>query len=95
MYADDTNLTVASADLSDIETMLNQDLKNISHWLITNKLSLNVAKTEYMLVGSNQKLVDIDSTVNIVIDNTKVKRVKPGKSLVVFLDENLSWGAHI
>ena len=66
MYADDTNLTVASADLSDIETMLNQDLKNISHWLITNKLSLNVAKTEYMLVGSKQKLVRIDSTVNIV-----------------------------
>ena len=63
--------------------------------MITNKLSLNVAKTEYMLVGSNQKLVRIDSTVIIVIDNTKVKRVKLGKLLGVFLDENLSWGAHI
>ena len=47
----------AFTDLSDIETILKQVLKNISHWLIINKLILNIAKTEFMLVGSKQKLV--------------------------------------
>ena len=60
--------------------------------MITNKLSLNVAETEYMLVGSKQKLVRINSTVNIVINNAKIKTVKSGKSLGVLLNENLSWG---
>ena len=48
-----------------------------------------------MLVGSKQKLIRIDSNVNIVIDNTKIKRVKSSKSLGVLLDENLPCGAHI
>ena len=28
------------------------ELKNLNDWLITNKLSLNIAKTEFMIIGS-------------------------------------------
>ena len=35
---------------------LYEDLLNISKWLIANKLTLNMTKTEFMLIGSRQKL---------------------------------------
>ena len=49
-----TNLTASSHSIADIEIAANSDLENLRHWLIANKLSLNVAKTEFMLIGSPQ-----------------------------------------
>ena len=56
MFADDTNLTFAASTIADLEIVVNSELRNLNHWLITNRLSLNVAKTEYMVIGSNQRL---------------------------------------
>ena len=56
MYADDTNLTVASPSSHEIEQKLNKDLENIGQWLKANRLSLNTTKTEFLLV----KLPDRD-----------------------------------
>ena len=53
MFADDTNVTVSSSSMEDIEIKLNNELEKLHHWLLANKLSLNVKKkTEYMLIGS-------------------------------------------
>ena len=49
MYADDTSLTVAHSDEYTQEQLMNHDLHQIHYWLITNKLSLNVIKTKYMI----------------------------------------------
>ena len=35
-----------------VDVDLNRDLDNLNKWLISNKLSLNTAKTEFMLIGS-------------------------------------------
>jgi hypothetical protein len=51
LFADDTNITATSHTIADIETAANSDLENLKNWLIANKLSLNVAKTEFMLIG--------------------------------------------
>ena len=37
-----------------IETSLNQDLSNINRWLIANKLTLNMTKTEFMLMDQDK-----------------------------------------
>ena len=57
MYADDTHLTYADNDISKIELNLNQHLVNVSEWLVVNKLTLNKSKTEFMLIGSRQRLI--------------------------------------
>lgn len=59
MFADDTSLTVKGKIIDEIELGLNQDLDNIRLWLQANKRSLNVAKTEYVLIGSRQGLVKL------------------------------------
>ena len=56
MYADDTSLTLGSTDIEDINYCLNHDLSNVYEWLSANKLTLNMTKTEFMLIASRQKL---------------------------------------
>ena len=38
----------ADVDVNSIQLNLNHDLGNLRKWLISNKLSLNTAKTEFM-----------------------------------------------
>jgi hypothetical protein len=66
MFGDDTNLSCKGQSSADIEYILNCDLNNIQKWLIlSNKLKLNRKKTEYMLIGSQQKLDKILKTPKI------------------------------
>ena len=55
MYADDTSLCFKSKDLSRLNEALNEDLSRLDAWLISNKLSLNVAKTQSMLDSTKAK----------------------------------------
>ena len=50
-----TSITFAASTLTDLEDGLNSELRSLNLWLISNKLCLNVAKTEFMVV-SNQRL---------------------------------------
>ena len=51
LFADDTNLTASGNSITRLEAAVNSDLENLKKWLIANKLSLNVAKTEFMLIN--------------------------------------------
>ena len=90
MYADHTHITYASVDVNLIQSNLNHDLDNLNKWLISNKLTLNGAKTEFMLIGSRQKLSALSNPLELLIDN-----VSSVKSLGIFIDKNLRWQTHI
>ena len=49
---DDTNITVVGKTGEEIEESLNSELENIHKRLLANKLTLDVDKTEYMIIGS-------------------------------------------
>ena len=96
MYADVSNVTFSAATIPDLESQINSDLKYIDCWLKANKLSLNVAKTEFMVISSRQKLQSLnDYTMNIHIDSVPINQSNQSKSLRLIIDENLSWKAHI
>ena len=69
MFADDTTLTACGKSLLEIESKINSDLANVNAWLLANKLSLNLVKTEYLLIGSRSKINNLTSEPNIVINN--------------------------
>ena len=56
MYADETNISFQSANLNELEEMMTSDLSRLNTWLKANTLSLNIAKTEYMVIGTQQRL---------------------------------------
>ena len=89
MFADDTNLTLSAKTLTELKLALTPELNNLSCWLKANKLSLNVAKTELMIIGQ-----DKCDDVKIRIDDQIIKRVNHTKSLGLTIDAQLSWGKH-
>ena len=46
MFADDTNLFFEQKDISVLFSTVSRELQIINNWFISNKLSLNVKKTE-------------------------------------------------
>ena len=48
MFADDTNLFLTGKDCLEIESLFNRELRCISEWFTSNRLSLNVSKTLYL-----------------------------------------------
>ena len=72
MYADDTHLTNASNNIHNIQTSLNEDLENVHNWLRTNKQTLNMTKTEFMLIGSRQRLGTVTVSPTLAINDFRV-----------------------
>ena len=66
MYADATNITFHSHDLSELEDAMNVELINLNTWLQSNKLSLNIAKTELMVNGSRQRFATFSETNDMI-----------------------------
>ena len=95
LFADDTNLTVAGVSIQEIESNMNRDLAHVNEWLLANKLSLNVVKTEFILIGSAQKLNSIVIQPNIEINQVKINQVGNATVLGVEIDDRLSWHSHI
>ena len=92
LFADDTNLTASANSMTDLEAAVNSDLENLRKWLIANKLSLNVAKTEFILIGSKSMIKNIsNSHPNVFIENKQIKQVYECKTLGVKIDQYLSW----
>ena len=49
LFADDTTIYLSSNDIAYLFTRLNQELQMLTDLFRANKLSLNVAKTNYLL----------------------------------------------
>ena len=49
MFADDTNLFFTEKCRNSVFKEANQELKLVDNWLLSNKLSLNVNKTNYIV----------------------------------------------
>ena len=61
MFAEDTNITVPGSTFGELEQATNSELNILYSWLKANKLTLNIAKTEFMVIGTRQKLVRLIS----------------------------------
>ena len=95
-FADDTNIPQLSArNITDFKSDVNPELSNLNCWLKANKLSLNIAKTKFMIIGSRQKLQTQNDEFDIEIDGEKIKRVDHTKSLGLIIDDRLSWSKHV
>ncbi len=60
----------------------------------TNKLSLNIAKTECMIIGSRQRISAMDDRITVEINDCEVGKVDSIKSLGVYIDKHLNWSTH-
>ena len=63
--------------------------------LSANKHTLNMSKTEFLLIGSKQRLLNSTAKPTASINQFPIKQVSTVKSLGVHIDENLTWECHV
>ena len=99
MYADDTSLAYASNSIDDITKSMNAELENLRKWLHGNKLTLNVAKTTSMIIGTNRTLHQSNSgeliQAHFKISGEAIEQKTSVKYLGVILDNQMKWKDHI
>ena len=69
LFADDTNLTFTSCSLPVLQNKMSNDLNEIAAWLNVNKLTLNLLKTDFMLIGSRQRIAALDGNIELSLSN--------------------------
>ena len=98
-YADDSQLvnSVVPNDLGmqkEIQSSIENAVKEIGKWLRNNKLKMNENKTEFIVFGTAQQLkkVQIDS---IRVGEDEIKAVPKVRNLGVMMDQKLDMSAHV
>ena len=100
MYADDTSLSKGFKTTNELKEQLIPAFCKVCEWLKCNKLSFIALKTEFMIMGTSQKLsnLDIDPSMTpfkLILNNYEIRRVKKTKYLGMIVDDSLTWEDHI
>ena len=93
IFAHDTNLLNFDSCVKPINKQVTYDLKNLSNWLKTNKISLNVGKTELVLFTSSKKQLDCD--LKIKLNGKKLYETDSVRYLGIQIDKRLTWKRQI
>ena len=89
LFADDTTLFNSQKCTRYLQYTIDHDLNMLLNWFKANKLSLNLQKTVMMWFGRNS------NSKNMKMDDITIPIVKYTKFLGVYLDDGLTWHAHI
>lgn len=93
LYADDTSLFYSGSSISPIIEQAQNDLDLLNTWLKSNLLTINIAKTNYIIFAAKNKNIDQHNKLNI--DGEALNRVHEEKYLGLVLDDQLTWKPHI
>ena len=99
-YADDTSLYKAFKNIKELNGTLVPDCSNICDWLKCNKLSLNAIRSEFMIIGTSQRIKYQDlepksKPFMITTNEIKIIRVKLVNYLGLWIDDYLIWEVQI
>ena len=72
-----------------------QDLAKLSDWLKYYKLSLNIIRIEFMMIGSTQNVLKFGDLIAIRIDEQLIKQEAHVKCLGIIVDDRLTWKEHV
>ena len=94
LYVDNTCALLGGKYLDNLNTCLNNELKNINTWLKFNKLTLNGNKTYYMIF--HRARIKVPRThPSLCMNNTTLSKTQHFKYLGVLLNHTVSWIQHI
>ena len=86
-FADDTNLLNISDSPNQLQKQLNIDLKLLYKWLLANKISLNCAKTEFIIFHKPGHKPQYN--FKIKMNGHRIRPSESIKYLAIYLDSTL------
>ena len=93
-YADDTTLSLVRENATDLEYGLNEGAANVAEWVQRNMLTLNVKKTQLLLLGRRWREAELNQ-VEVRLEEQVLPRSSCVRCLGVLIDDKLSWKDHI
>ena len=78
--------------LGTLNKKVNNELINIDNWLKSNKLSLNYAKTKFMIISHDQ---NAKSKFEVKINAVPINNCSSYKYLGIIFDDDLKWKTHL
>ena len=96
LYADDTSLTASRSDLDSLLCEINNHLPAIYEWLCSNKLTLNLTKTKYIIfIPRQNETYNLYPPLNVANANFYSEKSSCVKYLGVYIDCHVTWHDHI
>ena len=71
LFADDTNIFFKSDNLDNLQKTINRELKQLMLWLNSNRLALNISKTNFVIFASKNKPL---KNVVILLENKAIEQ---------------------
>ena len=92
-YADDTQIYLSfSPELTTVFSLIESCIKDIFSWMVANKLSVNLIKTEYLLFNPKH-FYNLNCSINI--DSNIISTNDSAKNLAVVFQSDMSMDKHI
>ena len=89
LLVDDSSLLVSGKDIYQIEDTLSGELKNVREWLIDNRLSLHLGKSECILLGTRRKLQKAPA-LKVTCNENEIETKNTVTYLGITLDQTLT-----
>ena len=93
LFADDSNAFVSGRDIDQIIDTINGTMDDLVVWLHSNKLTLNIKKTHFMIFS--QPRTALQYTKQVLIDKQTIDRVENTRFLGVVVDDMLNFKDHM
>ena len=93
LFADDTSIFLSHRDPKELRKILNIELCHVSDWLKSNKLSLNVAKSNFL--HFRNKNDTNNQRIKLFIDKSEIEEKEFAKYLGIIIDNKLTFAQHI
>ena len=91
-FADDTTVYMSGYNLTELCNEVCLELNAIDDWLKSNRLSLNIDKTQFMIYTHNN--FNVDDCI-IKIRDRQIHYVKTTKFLGLHIDDRLNYNGHL
>ena len=92
LFADDALFYVHGRDIESINSKLQNSIESIADWYKRNKLSLNVKKSNVMIIHRKKNVQD---TIDVTINQNKLMQIDHVKYLGLHIDSKLQWQHHV
>ena len=93
MYADDSSLYCCGDNINEMSLKLQNGLDVASKWFHDNRLLINSSKSNSILLGSRQRVMDIN--LDVSISNETLQQVAASKFLGLIVDSSIQWSEHV
>ncbi len=92
LFADDALFYVHAKDIDNVNKKLQTTINSVARWYKCNKLTLNVKKSNVMLIHRRKSL---NGHLDVTINNSKLQHIESTKYLGLIIDNKLQWQNHI